>query len=565
MGCGVSVSDIVGPIVRELVEPNAHRRTVEVNGNVPNLERLAFGLLKRHIIDDILDKGTVSPVVISQKVNKLPVGSFTDGMLGVLMNERDLTTTLNSLGDDELFNDLDFAADGRALKFNGHEFDPDVIWIRPKDMVTDPRLMVEGAGRKDIQQGALGDCWFLSACASVAQRPDLMAKVIPPNQKLCGVGYRGAVRFRFWRFGQWVTVCVDDRLPTKNGKLIYGRCTERREFWVPLLEKAYAKLHGSYEALDGGLSKDALVDLTGGLAQCFGLEVAGDDLFAHMQAIAQHGNAFITCARKGDYKVNEADSSGLVSGHAYTVTDVKNVSINKIGVELMRIRNPWGDATEWKGAWGDCNSVWDSVDEDTKQAMGFESSADGEFWMSFDDFCTHFQEVTVCTLGVDSNRDGIMDSHQVTSVKSKWELGYTCGGCRNDLGKFASNPQFLLAIEDEEGADGTVVVGLMQEHRRSDRGKRLESLQIGFSIYKVEHAAGRLSVEFFLVNQDCANSGAYINYREVTAHFELDPGRYVIVPATFAPDCPSNFLLRVFSDRSCELEELGDNLPGLGW
>ena len=65
--------------------------------------------------------------------------------------------------------------------------------------------------------------------------------MIPPDQVLCGEGYNGLIKCRFWRFGYWVTVMVDDQLPTKNGQLIFAQSSDPAEFWIAILEKAYAK------------------------------------------------------------------------------------------------------------------------------------------------------------------------------------------------------------------------------------------------------------------------------------------------------------------------------------
>lgn len=57
---------------------------------------------------------------------------------------------------------------------------------------------------------------------------------------------------------------------------------------------------------------------------------------------------------QGDWKMSQqADANGLVAGHAYTVTDAVKIRY-KMGTEkLLRIRNPWGNETEWKGSWSD--------------------------------------------------------------------------------------------------------------------------------------------------------------------------------------------------------------------
>ena len=55
----------------------------------------------------------------------------------------------------------------------------------------------------------------------------------------------------------------DDWIPCEShGRLEFSTGKKGNELWVSILEKDYAKLHGSYEALEGDLVQDALIDLT---------------------------------------------------------------------------------------------------------------------------------------------------------------------------------------------------------------------------------------------------------------------------------------------------------------
>ena len=81
-------------------------------------------------------------------------------------------------------------------------------------------------------------------------------------------------------------------------------------------------------------------------------------------------------------RVKEARlSNGLVMGHAYTVTKVAALEMGSREVRIIRVRNPWGNEVEWKGAWSDKSYEWNTLSSEIKTVLKYQNLPDGEFWM----------------------------------------------------------------------------------------------------------------------------------------------------------------------------------------
>jgi len=466
----------------------------------------------------------------------------------------------------ELFVDPEFPPDNQSLYFSDR-IPYDFEWRRPIELVDNPELFVGGASRFDINQGELGDCWLLAALANLTMNKRLLFNVVPKDQSF-SEEYAGIFHFRFWQYGEWVDVVVDDYLPTRDGKLMFMHSDSNSEFWTALLEKAYAKLHGSYEALKGGSTAEAMVDFTGGCSEMFTLKDPDvpKDLYTMMLKAYERGS-LMGCSIEPDPRVLEAKTSvGLVRGHAYSVTKVVKVDIQTPRfsgkIPLVRIRNPWGNETEWNGPWSDGSPEWRYVPDEEKENIGLSFDSDGEFFMSYKDFMKYWDQLEICHLSADSFEDARHKAKwSVATFHGEWIAGQTAGGCRNNIQSFGLNPQYWITVTDpDEDEDNlcTVVISLMQKGRRALRDEGLDMLTIGFGIYYVRNPNNTprpLDTDFFRYNKSIGRSKNFINLREVTVRFKFPPGTYVIIPSTFSPGESGEFIIRVFSEKPHSAEQ----------
>ena len=348
-----------------------------------------------------------------------------------------------------------------------------IKWKRPYQVFTNPqpKFIVDGATRFDVNQGVLDDCWMLASMASLPFHERIFSMVVPTdNQDFEYPYYCGIFHFRIWHFGNWIDVVVDDFLPyiNVNGKdrHLFNKSAPVHELWSPLLEKAYAKLKGNYyDALHYGQGIESMVDFTGGIGYFIDLnyyrtkEKLNKNLFKMM--VKNHkAKSMMTC---------------LKQRHIYSITNVVELSpptLKQI-TRLVRIRNPYGKSQEWRGTWCDGCKEWSQLSPADLEKLEYIDKKDGEFWMTFEDFVANYVSISFVFLSPNDVSDQLNSEKWETSeVSGKWIKNITAGGsldCCPDT--YHMNPQYKIILEKpDEGNDCNLIVSLLQECDRAKKG-----------------------------------------------------------------------------------------------
>lgn len=134
------------------------------------------------------------------------------------------------------------------------------------------------------------------------------------------------------------------------------------EIWAMLIEKAWAKLHGTYCMTRKGSSISALPHLTGAPSLQYDHNFVEDleKFWAIVKDASERkyimtGSTHETCLNQASGP--EKRRLGIISGHSYSILETHTFKHNGQRVKLLKLRNPYGNK-EWEGDWSDDSDKW---------------------------------------------------------------------------------------------------------------------------------------------------------------------------------------------------------------
>ncbi|CAD6573733.1 MAG: hypothetical protein ASARMPREDX12_006221 [Alectoria sarmentosa] len=398
---------------------------------------------------------------------------------------------------------------------------------RISDIFEDPVFFEEGATASDVRQGFNGDCWFLSALCALCNKKDLVDKICVTRDEEVGV-----FGFVFHRDGEWIQTIIDDKLyliasdwwesldeekrvfwmvnrrdveenyrkanQIGSKALYFAQCNSENETWLPLLEKAFAKAHGDYSAIDGGFTGEAIEDLTGGVTtELFTTDILNKNKFWSEEIMKVNDEFLFSCSTGTFDKWQGSDIASaydarenIVRMHAYSIMEAREIK----GHRLLKVRNPWGEG-EWRGAWSDGSEQWTP---EWMELLNHRFGDDGQFWISYEDLLREYSSF---------NRTRLFGSdwqitQQWTTVDVPWSADY-------------NKTKFSVTLTKRS----PVVIVLSQLDDRYYKG--LE----GQYTFQLHFRLDKDGEQDYIVR----SHGNYSMSRSVSTDLELDPGTYSVL------------------------------------
>jgi len=249
------------------------------------------------------------------------------------------------------------------------------------------------------QQGQLGDCYFIASMIAFDSRPGALEDLFVDTN----ISPKGAYTIKFNVGGKDAYVTVDDYVPVidksvkdENGQWhsglhpVYADSRIYGEIWPMIMEKAWAKLIGTYANIEGGNNWWVMTHLTNDPTERIiirgqgytGTNASGVALWSKLKAFSDKEYLMFV----------GSDSQTYVTGHAWAILEFREVTIEGTPTKLVMMRNPWKGKAAWNGAYSEGTSEWTKLNAAVEGGVKLE---DGKFWISYADFIVQFSRIYI--------------------------------------------------------------------------------------------------------------------------------------------------------------------------
>lgn len=218
-----------------------------------------------------------------------------------------------------------------------------------------------------INQGSLGDSYFINTLRALACFPRCIQRLIVCEE----FAKLGIYTIKFFKAGKWRYVHIDDYIPCRvSGRVHFCRNADPNETFAMLIEKAYAKLHGCYEAIAYGLIEKAIIDCTSGSVRTLRSEriLPEDicDIVWSSLTTAMTTGSLAVCGRfvPDPYSEENNDRKGIILGQLYQIVDAQvcnaaaSESYGALQVGMICVRNLTRSCGRWTGRWCYGDLAW---------------------------------------------------------------------------------------------------------------------------------------------------------------------------------------------------------------
>lgn len=276
-------------------------------------------------------------------------------------------------------------------------------WVRLGEEYPDNTLFGTSPTWSDTIQGGIGNCYMFAGLGALAEFPSLLDNIF-----LNDINDSGIYALRFHIRGKpWIITVDDETLHVADDNLFKPHLNNDAQFasihgdslWVPIFEKAWAKMKGNYEASVGGWTQNPFRALTGApVFEYWTYEGVGyyDEVTAdvlHNRFMAADDLDYLLGAGTdgSDTGTNEC---GIIAGHAYTMLSVFELKTGEtVDHKMYMLRNPWG-IEEPTIPWTSSDEAWtsDYISQVPLSIDPTTANAEGIFFVESTDFQTCFQD-----------------------------------------------------------------------------------------------------------------------------------------------------------------------------